>query len=193
MPFAVTLRLDPASATQAAGIQRALAEAGLSDLPSLGYPPHVTLAVLPDPVDAGALLAAVGSACRGWSRLPVRLPGLGIFPGGSAVLWLSVAAEDILPRRQAALRAALGERQVLQNYRAGQWMPHVTLAEDLTEAGLSTAIQVASRGWIPIDGWLDRVEVVRFRPVSVLWSVVLAETLSGPGPSAQAAKPHPPA
>jgi len=193
MPFAVTLRLDSVSAALAAGLQQALAKAGLSDLPTLGYPPHVTLAVLPDPADAGALLAAVESACRGWSRLPVRLPGLGIFPGSSAVLWLSVAAEDSLARRQAAVRAALGDGQVLQHYRAGQWMPHVTLAEDLTEAGLSTAIQVASRGWTPIDGWLDRVEVVQFRPVSVLWSTVLAETQSGPEPSTQAAKPYPPA
>jgi 2'-5' RNA ligase len=192
MPFAVTLRLDPASAARVAGMQQALAEAGLSDLPSLGYPPHVTLAVLPDAVDAGRLLAVVGAASQEWRRLPVRLPGLGIFPGEQAVLWLSVAADAILPRCQAALCAALGEGQVSPHYRVGHWMPHVTLAEDLTEAGLSAAIRLASQAWTPIEGWFDRVDIVRFRPVSVLWSAPLKKTIADMALSGPGAGPQPP-
>ena len=168
MPLAVTLRLDSVSADDVRRLLATLAAQGIADdVLRLDYAPHVTLAVVPDAIGAAALQAAVAGLAI--PALAVEIPGFGVFAGPPAVLWLAPVATAALLHWQAALVAGLGA--VDPHYRPGSWVPHVTLAQALPGlAAAGTALAALAACWRPINGWLDRIEVLRFRPVEVLSS-----------------------
>lgn len=173
MPYALTLRLDEAAAARVARLWHAVAEAGDDGALRLGYGPHITLAILPDGIDAEALATAGFATARGWDALPVTLAGLGVFPGEPAVVWAAPVATEALLARQRALHAALAAFPVHAHYQPGAWVPHVTLSKD-GGAPASRIVEAATAAWDgPISGWLDRLELVRFRPVEILRSVAL--------------------
>jgi 2'-5' RNA ligase len=182
MPYAVTLRLDPAAAARVERIWHALADlTGEDDAPRLGYPPHLTLAVLPDTAPAPSVEAAVSRMAAAWDALPVTLAGLAVFPGTPPVLWAAPVPSDDLLARHGMLHAALAPLPVHPHYRPGGWVPHVTLAA----AGRSPAarmLDAALSAWEgPIEGRLGRIEFVRFRPVVVLRGEDLPPATTGDG------------
>ena len=178
MPFAVTLRLDPSAGARVSKLWDGLADAGLSDLRTLAYAPHITLAVLSE--GAPDLAGQVATVAAGWNRLAVRFAGFGVFPGPPAVLWLAPVPDASLLACQRALCDRLPGKQLHPHYRPGAWVPHVTLAEDLTAAGLAEAMMCLAGGWASFEARLEQVDVVQFRPVSVLWHGRLADVATGP-------------
>jgi 2'-5' RNA ligase len=173
VPFAVTLRLDPVSAARVTALWRGLAAAGLSDLAALGYAPHITLAVCGD--GATGLAERVAGVAADWHGLAVNFAAVGVFPGPPAVLWLAPTPDAGLLAYQRALCEALPEEFLHPHYRHGAWVPHATLAEDLTAAGLAEAVTLVADSWTPFHGHLTQIDLVHFRPVSVLWQARLAE------------------
>ena len=167
MPLAVALRLDDAAAAPVLAMWRVLAESGVDDdCLRLGYPPHVTLAVWPEEAPVGPLDAAVARCGAEWGALPVAFAGFGVFPGTPAVVWAAPVVTETLLARQAALIAAVPGAPPEAHWRPGHWVPHVTLGR--TDAP-SRAMEVLAPLWRgPLSGRLDRLELVRFRPVSVL-------------------------
>lgn len=179
MPYAVTLRLDAAMAAPVEAMWRALAAAGLHDEAlALGYPPHVTLGVLPDGADAARLAAIVAERAAGWTAIDLRLAGLGIFVAPEPVLYLAPVPTAALIGRQRDLAAALGDLPADPHYRPDAWVPHVTLAK----GGVAGDPGWMGRAWdclAPLcpalrPGCADRLDLVRFRPVRVLASHGLA-------------------
>lgn len=153
MPLALTLRLDDAGSARVAAMQPT----------PMPYPPHVTLGVFDDGVD----IEAARAAAAGWRSLRVRLAGFGVFAGDQAVLWLVVTPTRLLLDIHVQL-SVLGGMQA--DYQVDAWVPHVTLASDLTNARATEAIRALSSQWVPFEVELDRVELVRFPPVRILWS-----------------------
>jgi 2'-5' RNA ligase len=175
VPYAVTLPLDAAAAAHVERMWRALADqAGDADALQLGYVPHITLAVLPDAAPAVEIEEAAFRAAEGWKALPALLAGFGVFPGKAPVTWVAPVATEQLLARHAALHAALGRFSVHPHYQPGAWVPHVTLSS----SGLcpaARAIEIATAVWQgPIRARLERIDLVRFRPVEVLRSAVFA-------------------
>ena len=63
MAYAITLRLDASAAPLVVSMWNELAARGVSDdAMQLGYPPHLTLAVLPDHTNPDRLLTAAHDA-----------------------------------------------------------------------------------------------------------------------------------
>jgi 2'-5' RNA ligase len=172
MPWAVTARLDPAGAARVSGMWDALAALEYSTLPDLGYVPHITLAVLDD--DASGLAEAVRHVTAAWRVMPVSFAGIGVFPGPPAAVWLAPVPDGTLLAAQRVLCAALPGALLHPHYRPGAWVPHVTLGEDLTAEQAGGAVSCLMQGWQPLATVLDRVDLVRFRPVSVTWHRALA-------------------
>jgi 2'-5' RNA ligase len=170
LPYAVTLRLDTDAAAPVEAMWRALAAHGVADDGlRLGYPPHVTLAVLPDDAPSDALDAAVAALAGRWHALPVTLAGFGVFPGPPACLWILPVPDAALLARHADTLAALPGLDCDRHYRAGAWVPHVTLAAAASSP--ARALEVLTPLWRgPVPGLLDRLDLVRFRPVEVLRS-----------------------
>jgi len=174
MPYAVTLPLNDAAAAGVRRMWHALAEqAGADDAIRLGYVPHITLAVLPDTVPAAEVEEAVFHVASRWTPLPVVLAGLGVFPGAPPVIWAAPVVTADLLTRHAELHVALARFRVHAHYGPGSWVPHVTLSQEGT-ATAARALEAAGSAWRgPISAILERVDLVRFRPVEVLRSHVL--------------------
>jgi 2'-5' RNA ligase len=173
MPYAITLGLDTEAAALVVAMWESFAARGVSDdALRLGYPPHVTLAVFPDGADLGRLLAAARECAARWRGLPVALGSLGLFPGTPAVFFLAPVVTPSLLARHAELLALLTGEPIDPHYQIGRWVPHITLAGGLTDT--AAAVTVLGPLELPLDALLERVDVVRFRPVRVLASIGLS-------------------
>ncbi|HME25063.1 MAG TPA: 2'-5' RNA ligase family protein [Acetobacteraceae bacterium] len=164
MPLAVTLRLDAAGSARVDAMRAALADGEASI-----HPPHITLAVFTDDVDAAALADDLSKAVAAWTPMRLTFVGLGVFPGEPAVLWLAPAPTIALLDRHARVNRLRSATAAHPHYRSDVWVPHLTLAEDLTLDGAADAVRTSSADWEPFAADLDRVELVRFAPASVLW------------------------
>jgi 2'-5' RNA ligase len=171
MPYAITLRTDEAAASQIRAIWRELAARGISDeMTRLGYVPHLTMAILPDGVSEARLITAARE-CASWRAMPIRLAGFNRFPGNRETLFLAPVVTPALLDAHAALHVLLEDVSIDPYYSRDTWVPHVTLASDLTDAAAAMAALPASLP--PIDAVLDTLDVVRFRPVEILSSHTL--------------------
>lgn len=173
MPYAITLCL--AAAEPVGAMWRALAEAGLhDDALALGYPPHLTLSIQPDTVDPGRLRDAVADCAATWPAELLRFSGFGVFVAPEPVLFLAPVVTAVLLARHAALAAALADLPGDPHYRPGAWVPHVTLAKGglAGEQGwMGRALDCLAPFWPAVAAaGPDRVELVKFRPASVLAS-----------------------
>jgi 2'-5' RNA ligase len=169
MPYAITLRLDAKAASRVLAMWDELAARGVSDdAIRLGYPPHLTLAILPDGTDEGRLLATTQQIAARWHALPVSLASIGFFPGEPTTMFLAPVVTPELLGRHAELLASLAGETIDPHYQIGHWVPHVTLAKDLPDVAAAVATPHPPR--LPIDATLNMVELVRFRPVEILFS-----------------------
>jgi len=170
MPHAITLPLDADAADHVRRLWQALAEqAGADDALRLGYVPHLTLAVLSGEASVPAVEEAMAQAVGGWTTLSVVLAGFGVFPGAPPVVWAAPVVTAGLLAQHASLCAALAAFAVHPHYRPGHWVPHVTLCQESPSS--ARAIEVVTSMWNgPITARFDRIEVVRFPPVTVLRS-----------------------
>ena len=170
MPIAVTLCLDPVSSGDVTALCRLLAEKRITDYAErLGYRPHVTLLRYDDlPTDAA--LRVLTRFAAEVSRLAVKLEDVALFSGPAPVLWIAPASNPALLALQGRLHDALMPHVPAPNYQPKTWQPHLTLAEGLTPESAADALLVVKSAFAPMDGWFDRLELVRFPPVGVIWS-----------------------
>ncbi len=170
MAWAVTLRLDEAAAWRVEGLRVGLLRAEGEAARPLPYPPHITLALVGQavPQDALALMA-------GWEAMPLVLAGLAVFPGTPPVVWAAPVVTEALLARHAALHQALSDCGCDPHYRVGAWVPHVTLSlKGRLPAG--AALGAAAEAWTgPVEGWLDRAELVELPAVRVAWGMALPQ------------------
>jgi 2'-5' RNA ligase len=173
MPYAITLLLDSQSGGKVCTIYKALADLKISsDQFNIGYPPHLTLATLGDDSDAGQLIDVLSVVAKDWQSSRISLAGFGVFPGTPSTLWLCPAVKAELFERHTALCAALPDKALNGHYRPGRWVPHVTLAQDLTEP--SQALHAVKDFDLPIPATLEEVNLIHFRPSELLWRLPLA-------------------
>jgi 2'-5' RNA ligase len=165
MPVAVVLRLDASTAGFIDAMAESLPDRRSGDR-NRSYPPHLTLAIFSDSVDAADLDAALAATTGRWKALPVTLAGIGVFPGDPSLVWLAPAPTDELLARHATLRRALADLPYHPEYDVGAWVPHVTLARTHL---LPDAVGVLASAWSgSITGWLDSLDLIRLRPAEIL-------------------------
>lgn len=165
MAYAVTLPLNEQAAKIIQDIWRNLAAAGLADgVPR--YAPHVTLAVY-DTLDPHAAAAVIKRIAANTAPLPVSLGALGVFPAEKSVLWAAPAPSAALLALHEDLHGAQ-PAECLAYYLPGAWVPHCTLAGELTPAALGAALAMLAPAWQTVSGCFERLELVRFPPVEVL-------------------------
>ena len=176
MPFAVTLPLDGVAASVVERLWQALAQQGDDDSLRLGYAPHITLAILPDDVAAGAIDAAMHGVAAAHGPVAGKLAGIGIFPATPPVLWAVPVVTTALLGLHKALVDALAPLDMQPHYRPGAWVPHVTLGKN-GRLPAGQAADILSAAWTgPMAFTLARMELLRFRPVQVLSAVALPPT-----------------
>jgi 2'-5' RNA ligase len=172
MPFAFTLGLDCLAAAAVEDMWRTLDAEGIDDdRHRLGYTPHITLAIYPDEAPVDRLADLFDRVAASWPALPVTLCGFGVFPAAASVLWLVPVVTADLLARHATIGDGLPDLPVHSHYRTDNWMPHITLSGAIQHP--DRAIAALLPRWQPVSGFLDRADLVRFRPVEVLRSRAL--------------------
>jgi len=173
MAYAVTLRLDVDAAVRVRALWDALSAAGFANhAATLGYEPHLTLAVLDDAADAPRLAEIVSDISADWRAMRLALSAVAAFPAVPATLWLAPTVTAPLLDLQAALCAALPATHPY--YRPGAWIPHVTLADDVTSGAVGTGIDLVAQRFHTFTAILDRVDLLHFPPMTLLWHAHLA-------------------
>ncbi|MGL4964030.1 MAG: 2'-5' RNA ligase family protein [Inquilinus sp.] len=177
MPFAVHLDLDPPSAAALTPLIDAVERADPDAMTPrrAQVAPHLSLGVY-DRLDAAAMSASLQRFAALQPACDIQLSSLGLFPGPPAVLFAApvVAAEllDLYGRLHHA--AARFVPHCWVHYLPGDWVPHVTLGEGMRPALVPAAIGNAIAAWQPRAAVLNRLSLVRFHPVELLWSTALA-------------------
>lgn len=134
--YAIELFFDEQADTAVRRLWHRLAASGLPSLETLGHGrhrPHVSLTVLE---------TAPPPAVVDVRRLPaLRFSTLGTFDGGGGVLFLAPVVTAPLLAVHARLDDVLREQGIVRwpHYLPGSWVPHCTLAMNLTPAELSAA------------------------------------------------------
>ena len=143
MGHAVELLFDPTTEAALKSLWARLETAGIPSLASRTHRrhrPHISLSVA-ERIDAGQLRGARDFLAS--THLDVTLYAPAVFPR-PGVLYLSVVPTLALLRLHEEVHAALRDGMVAprDGYAVGAWMPHCTLAQDLTRAQLMRGIDL---------------------------------------------------
>lgn len=131
----------------------------------LGYRPHLTLAVY-DVLDEAATKRVLDALCGTTASWTGRLVGADCFAGASAVLWARPAADPLLARLHKQLVSAIAA-PCHRHYLPENWVPHCTLADDLTSTALASAQEMFGAGELAMPLRYEAIELVRFPPAEV--------------------------
>jgi 2'-5' RNA ligase len=143
MGHAVELLFDPTTEAAIKGVWARLETAGIPSLASWTHRrhrPHISLSVA-ERIDTAQLKGA--GDCFAATHLDVTLYAPAVFPR-PGVLYLSVVPTLALLQLHAEVHEALHSGMVAprEGYSVGGWMPHCTLARDLTRAQLARGIDL---------------------------------------------------
>ncbi len=143
MAQAVELLFDPTTEAAIKGPWDRLETAGVPSLASRTHRrhrPHISLAVA-ERIETGQLQDA--RDCLAATHLDVTLYAPAVFPR-PGVLYLSVVPTLALLRLHEEVHTALGDSIIAprDGYAVGAWMPHCTLAQDLTRAQIAQGIDL---------------------------------------------------
>jgi hypothetical protein len=167
MPFAIEMVLDGESADTVRGIWRDLAETGVApEMHESGARPHVTLGVC-DGLNVEACSTFLEEFAAAISALTVRFSSIGIFGIDPAVVFLAPAVTPEL--LDIHLRFHQRFSDVADSpwayYLPNRWVPHCTLTTDLPLASVPRVVGVCRTLRLPLDGRLEGVGIVEFRPI----------------------------
>lgn len=172
MPFAIELFLDDSSSDAIRQIWHELARTSVS--PSMrdsGAHPHVTL-VVADRVDVAGTERFLKEFAANEPALPLTFSSLGIFPADPAVAFLGpVVTPRLLDLHARFYRNVESLAQApWPYYLPGRWVPHATLAMDLSIDAISSVVEASRRLPLPLHSRLVEIGLVEFRPTNQLAS-----------------------
>lgn len=143
-------------------------------MPALGYPPHVTFAVY-DTISETRLRDALRLAFARRPPIRLRFSKLSYFEAPDLVFWAAPDSSDALLQVHAALHRSIEPSLCHAHYRPTDWIPHCTLATDVSPAKKTAAIARASRAIDPFEVVFDAADCAEFYPVRVIDEASLIE------------------
>lgn len=152
MPFVVELYLDPSTEASVRETWEAIAAAGLdSSMLKSGARPHVSLAIS-DHIDQAELIRATADFAASLSPFRLTLASIGSFPTAESVLFYGVTVTHTLLEVHAEYNRIFSRyaRQPYAYYRVGTWVPHCTLASNLTSDQMTTALEIVRTISLPL-------------------------------------------
>jgi 2'-5' RNA ligase len=149
MAKGIVLLFDAESTRAIRRCWRLLEAAGIPSLESLTHrrhEPHVSL-VVADEIAMGGWVDVLRAGFFPADPMRIELGPVGVFPGG----WLYLGVNGLPASSHARLIAALGgdANGVWDHYLPENWVPHCTLAGDLSEHQSASAIEVLSSVPLP--------------------------------------------
>jgi len=167
MPYSVIVSLDEVLSASIGRMWATLAGNGIASERAVpGNHPHVTLGVYHDETKSKAAGKTIRGMAVARDAIPIVLAGYGIFPGDRCTLWAVPTVTQALLTLHRELHAAVPSDDPY--YAPDRWVPHITLARDLTPRAAAAGLEALSPIWQERHGFLVRIELITFVPVVVL-------------------------
>jgi hypothetical protein len=180
MPIAVTLDLEAVAAARIEPLWDALERGGaLPTTRRLGVRPHLSLAVY-EGLEPPALLPRLDRFAQGLTPVAISLANIGLFVDGPrATIFLGPVPDRVLLDLHGAFHHEFADcvDRCIAHYRPLNWVPHLTLAQDVAADALPEAVARLAAPMAAFSGTLDVLSAVRYLPVEPL-----ARYLLGPPP-----------
>ena len=168
MPFAVELFFETEAEKQICDAWKAIKKAGISSpLFDAGYRPHVSLSVC-NRIDPNAFEAELSSFAERVPPFPLSLSSIGIFPGMEGVIFLGVTVTEHLLDLHAAFHEIFKTyaQEQFEHYAVGNWVPHCTLAFDLSERQIAEAVSICRGIPLPVSTEVKEIGLMEVSPDS---------------------------
>ena len=135
---------------------------------SLGYPPHITLAICDD-VEISELLSVFDFAVARLGRTRVRFESLSYFEEtDNIVLWAVPTLPNTIRSVQKLIHSRIDPNLCHPHYRLDSWVPHCSLATAIAPSRRTEAVALANRPLDPFEVVFDVADCVSFTPVRII-------------------------
>lgn len=161
--FDVILRFEPQAEEYFNMLMEKIAQVtGNATRLDSGQPPHISLGIF-DIVDGTDPVRVMEETMRRFRPFSVKFEVLGAFLPG-ALIAAPVMTDELIAANLAVQQAAEGFFVPLRQYVFGTWVPHVTLAAELTHLELVEAFDAAGLDWRPLTARTASVSLVHHLP-----------------------------
>jgi 2'-5' RNA ligase len=176
MPYAIELYLDKKSAEKVRSMRTKLRESGVNI--DEGTKPHVSLAIYQE-LNIRVFRPRLQDFSKQKGSLNVSLASIGMFTTEYPVVFLAPTVTDDLLSFHKEFHDYFREFDgaAWDYYRPGKWVPHCTLAMNLSDEMVGKAIEITRRFSLPIRGALDRIGVLEFSPNKQLFEYEMISEL----------------
>jgi hypothetical protein len=144
---------------------------------ALDHPPHVTLTVY-DRIPVRELIAALRSVFDGHPPIPLRFTKLAIFETPEPIIWAAPERSEPLLRAHDAIHRLIDPCLCWSHYTPQAWIPHCTLATQVTANARKEAITAAAEAIEPFEVVFDKAECVEFYPIRIIEERSLSTALA---------------
>ncbi len=177
MPYAIVLYFNSDAENHIRRLWEELAAQGIStELPASGIRPHLTLAIY-DELSCQPCENQLSRFAAQTAQLRLTSSHLGIFSQPEIVLFLAPTPAQSLLDFHAHIHTQVSSegQSPWPLYQPGSWVPHITLAMNLTPASLECAVSVCAALPLPLELKATQVGAVEFLPAKDLFRYSLKE------------------
>lgn len=167
MAFAVILYLDLAADAEVQSLWASLAEKEISSvMAAMGVRPHISLAGI-EHVEAEPFCQALDVFAQNTPPLTTQFESVGTFPTEQGVVYLAPVVTRELLRLHEEFNHLLTEMGLSSHeyYRPGNWVPHCTIAINLTPAQVPAAVTICCQSKVFHTVALTHIGLVEYLPV----------------------------
>ncbi len=139
----------------------------LEALPSMraqNYPPHITLALLPETTASDAW-QKVQHVAVGAPPLRLCFNAIRVFEGSPLVLWAAPVMTQTLADWHAKIHENFNPADVHEHYRPDRWVLHCTLGTEILDEHRDRALMLTTGEQEPFHAVFGRLECITFPPV----------------------------
>jgi 2'-5' RNA ligase len=139
------------------------------DLLGIGLQPHISLAGY-EQIDEQALAPVLEQLAKRSPPLPTKLDAIGVFPASQGVVYLAPVVTPQLLHLHAVYSALAADAGHVAHpyYQPGAWIPHCTVAGDLTPDQVGEAVRLCLQSRVFVSGRLVEAGIIEHQPARTL-------------------------
>lgn len=165
--YNLDLAFEPSTLAAIHHVRKQMADAEIGNAQAVArFRPHITLIVGHD-VDVQASLVELENFAHVTATLPVTFAYLGIFTPHNAVLYVGATVTHALLELHSAFCARMSPLmgELWAYYTEGVWVPHCTMAVQVSPAHLSEAVAICTAIELPFVARIVAVELIAVEPI----------------------------
>lgn len=174
MPYAIELYFDDKSTMEVEEIWSKLRERNISL--DEGTNPHISLAIYED-IDVEYFKEKLQVFAKGMEPFDLKLASVEMFATDKPVVFLSPTVTEELLYLHEKFHKYFKEYDTVEwdYYKPGNWVPHCTLAMNLSKNMVQETLDVCQEISLPIDIKIKGIGILEFKPNKQLVKYMLGD------------------